>query len=260
MWLFVWNTTPSKIFKWNTPVKSVWVWTTKVRPNNGIFHNTTLWLISISSDWNNWITIADKNLGATQVYNDWDVLSESNCWYYYQWWNNYGFPFTWSVTTSSTQIDTTGYWPWNYYNSSIFIIENADWSSTRNSNLWGWETWTTSAMQWPCPEQFHIPLKSELETLINIIKYELQIYSGTAAKIYLKMPLGWCRNFWTSEPSSQNAYWHYWTTTDYGVGAYIVQTEPTTFNITWQYKGIGYSIRPFKNTPVIPDDTRTKLF
>lgn len=99
------------------------------------------WLISISSDWVNWITIADKNLWATTVYNDGDTLSEANCWKRYQWWNNYGFPYTWTFTTSSTKVDASTYWPWNYYSSSTFITVSAspyDWSSVQNDNLRWW--------------------------------------------------------------------------------------------------------------------------
>ena len=105
-----------------------------------IFWNQSEWLISIT-DWTNWYTIMDKNLGATTVYNDWDTLSETNCGKYYQWWNNYWFPRTWSVTTSSTQVDASTYWPWNYYESNIFITSSEDRSSVRNNNLWWRETW-----------------------------------------------------------------------------------------------------------------------
>jgi hypothetical protein len=118
---------------------ATWAW---------IFHNAADWLISISPDWVNWITIQDKNLWATIVYNDWDTLSEANCWWYFQWWNNYMFPFTWTVTTSSTQVDASGYWPWNYYSSSTFITRSGspyNWSSVRNDNLWWWVTWV---LQW----------------------------------------------------------------------------------------------------------------
>jgi len=110
----------------------------------GIFWNSSNWLISLSSDWTNWITIADKNLWATQVWNNWDVLSETNCGKYYQWWNNYGFPRTWVVTTSSTQVDASSYWPWNYYDSDTFITRSDSpyiWDTTDNKNLWWGETW-----------------------------------------------------------------------------------------------------------------------
>lgn len=105
-----------------------------------IFWNSTDWLISLSSDWTTWITIADKNLGATTVWNSGDTLSEANCGYYYQRWNNYGFPFTWTITNqSTTQVDASAYWPWNYYSSDTFIKYSWRWDSTDNWNLWWWE-------------------------------------------------------------------------------------------------------------------------
>jgi len=112
-----------------------------------IFHNATLGLISISSDWTNWITIADKNVWATTVYNDWDTLSEANTGKYFQWWNNYGFPFTWPTTTSSTRVNASVYWPWNYYSSSTFITWaiNNWWDTSNNANLRWWVSqWSTT--------------------------------------------------------------------------------------------------------------------
>jgi hypothetical protein len=118
---------------------AAWAW---------IFHNTTDWLISISSDWQNWITIMDKNLWATTVYNDGDTLSEANMGNMYQWWNNYWFPSTWNITnTSSTQVDASSYWPntdnW-YYSNDTFIIWMTDWSSVRNDDLWWAITWVVT--------------------------------------------------------------------------------------------------------------------
>lgn len=113
-----------------------------------IFWSSTDWLISLSSDWITWITIADKNLWATTVWNSWDTLSETNCGKYYQWGNNYWFPRTWSVTTSSTQVDASNYWPWNYYSSSTFITRSSSpygWDTTDNWNLRWWETWVQTA-------------------------------------------------------------------------------------------------------------------
>ena len=124
------DNTWTTLFDWSSIATGAW-----------IFHNTTDGIISISADGTNWITIADKNLWATVVYNDWDTLSESNAGWYFQHWNNYMFPFTWSVTTSSTKVDATDYWPWNYYSSSTFIAVTGDWSSVYNSNLWWGDTW-----------------------------------------------------------------------------------------------------------------------
>ena len=111
----------------------------------GIFWSSNDGLISLSSDGTTWITIADKNLWATTVWNSWDTLSQNNCWKYYQRWNNYWFPRTWSVTTSSTQVDASTYWPWNYYSSSTFITYNWRWDTTDNWNLRWWVTWIVQA-------------------------------------------------------------------------------------------------------------------
>lgn len=109
-----------------------------------IFWNSSEWLISLSSDWQTWITIQDKNLWATQVWNSWDNCSEANCGKYYQWWNCYWFSFTWSITTSSTKVNASWYWPWNYYTSSTFITTNGSVrDSSNNYNLRWWVTWIT---------------------------------------------------------------------------------------------------------------------
>lgn len=102
-----------------------------------IFRDETNWLISITGNGTTWYTIADKNCWATTVYNSWDILSEANCGKYYQYWNNYWFSFTWTVTTSSTQVNASTYWPWNYYSSSTFITQQT-WDSSNNNNLRWW--------------------------------------------------------------------------------------------------------------------------
>ena len=131
---------PVRCFK-NSPVVPTSTWTklywTSIAAG-WIFWSSTYWLISLSRNWNTWITIADKNLWATTVWNSGNTLSEANCWKYYQRWNNYGFPFTWSVTTSSTRVNASTYWPWNYYSSSTFITWSSDWSSVQNDNLRWW--------------------------------------------------------------------------------------------------------------------------
>ena len=139
----------------NTPVIPTSSWTklywTSIEAG-WIFWSSTDWLISLSSDWQTWVTIADKNLWATTVWNSWNTLSEANCWKYYQRWNNYGFPFTWSVTTSSTQVDASTYWPWNYYSSSTFITRSSSpyrWDTTDNWNLRWWVSqWTWIWWDW----------------------------------------------------------------------------------------------------------------
>lgn len=115
-----------------------------------IFWNSADWLISISLDGTTRYTLMDKNLWATTVYNYWDTLTDANCGNVFQWWNNYAFPWTKSsdnITSSSTKVDASSYWPWNYYKSSTWIVSYWNWSSTSNNNLRWWVSqwsWTKS--------------------------------------------------------------------------------------------------------------------
>ena len=110
-----------------------------------VFHNPALWLISLSPDWESWITMADKNLWATTMFVAWDAYSQENCGWFFQWGNNYMFPFTWATKTWP-QVEVIGYWPWNYYYSDTFICNGstkADWASNtwvETRNLRWWET------------------------------------------------------------------------------------------------------------------------
>lgn len=136
--------------------------------NVWIFYNSSLWLISIS-DGTNWVTMADKNLWASVVYNYPNAISSDSSWLFFQWWNNYMFPFNWATTTSSTRVDANAYWPWNYYNSSVFITwwwwdtsinQNlrwwvSQWISTKSVEVqniyigeYGWKPWSNTIAYW----------------------------------------------------------------------------------------------------------------
>lgn len=118
---------------------SSWIQLTSVV---SIYWNQSVGLISISGDGAIWFTIQDKNVWATVVYNSVDALTEANCGTFFQRWNNYWFPYSGTVTTSSTQVDASGYWPNNYYSSSTFITGGGDWSSVENDDLRGYTTWS----------------------------------------------------------------------------------------------------------------------
>lgn len=120
---------------------AAWAW---------IFRNETLWLISIS-DWTTWYTLADKNLWATQVYTYWDELTDANCGSLFQWWNNYAFPRTWTVTTATGVVNVDWYWPFNPYSSSTFYLYTtsrwwAYWGAS--DNLWWWEEAGEGVIPW----------------------------------------------------------------------------------------------------------------
>lgn len=133
----------------NTPVTPTETWTMLYWTSIAawwIFWDSTDWLISLSSDWSIWITIADKNLWATAVWNYWDTLTDANCGNIFQWGNNYWFAHSWSVTSSTTRVDASTYWPWNYYSSSTYIKYSWDWSNPSNNNLRWWVSqWTTTS-------------------------------------------------------------------------------------------------------------------
>ena len=153
----------------------------------GIFWSSADWLISLSSDWQTWITIADKNLWATTVWNSWDTLSEANCGKYYQWGNNYWFTWTWSITTSSTKVDASNYWPWNYYSSSTFINSGGGWSSVQNDNLWWWVTGLKPASL----KNIYIGEKTVYEW--EYIEYKMNADSNGI----LCVPLSWLNTSWS---------------------------------------------------------------
>ena len=144
-----------------------------------IFRDQTNWLISITSNWSTGYTIMDKNLWATTVYSDWDTLSESNCWYLYQRWNNYWFSSTWTLSkTSSTQIDASNYWPWNYYSSDTYITWSDNRDSSWNSNLRWWTTnwtrWYPDTRQHWAIQTFHFkPTLMEAPELIDLVTVDI---------------------------------------------------------------------------------------
>lgn len=216
------------------------------------------------TDWTTTYVLMDKNLWATQVYMVWDTYSESNCWYFYQWWNNHWFPGIWSseqVQTTDQQVNATNYWP--YYYSDTFRITNYGWESSNNTNLWWWVTWTKTAMRWPCPEWYHISNLEENENLVAIMTALWISNTGSSMKRYLKMPFSGYRD-WSSGESAipPSVYgWRYWASeASEGQVAYeIYFTEDSISLYTVTFRAMGQVIRPFKNTPVVPDSTRTKL-
>lgn len=229
-----------------------------------VYHNAALWLISLSSDWENWVTIADKNLWATTAYNDWDALSESNCGNYFQWWNNYAFPFTWSVSTATWKVNVQSYWPNNYYSSSLFYI-NSDWSwtTTNNIDLWWDSTDTLVARRWPCDSGYHIWTKSEYENILSILQSLSILPSGRGdyIKQYLKMPYSWNRNYNNGNTNNQWNYWIYWTSSTTGDYSYQLSFYQWYWgNPSGNYREQWVPIRPLKNEAVQPDNTWTVLF
>lgn len=230
----------------------------------GIYHSPEQWLISLSSDWSTWITIADKNLWATQVYNDGDTLDEANCWKFYQRWNIYWFPYNWTFSSTTTRTDAGNYWPWNYYSSSTFIYRSSspfNWDTSGNGDLWWWTTGTNEAMQWPCDSWFHIPTSTELSNITTIMSSLWLTLNWNTLKTYLLLPLAWQISYNTWWYNNKWTIWVLWASNAYSATDwYRMSFDSSDIYHGSIYKTNWQNIRPFANTPVQPDDSRTVLY
>ena len=121
--------------------------------------------ITICNDIDSCITLMDRNLWATTN----DITKAGSYWYYFQWWNNYWFKSN-ALNGKSWQVDASGYWPNNPYNSGVFLYWKTNRTSVWNDNLrwWSWDSeynhrwWdniylTAEDRQWPCPQWYHVP-------------------------------------------------------------------------------------------------------
>ena len=240
------------LYDWEAPlITTAWV-----------YHNAWLWLISISKDWETWITIADKNLGASQVWNDWDTMTSYNCWSYYQWWNNCSFPFAWPTTSSQNTDNISSNWPWNYYTKCTWWARwywtyTYSWSwSYRNDNLWWWVTWTNEAMQWPCPSWWHVMSYREADyfwnTFSNIVLKIPKVWYVQDANV---IQARWSNAYIHIAEAPATAWWEWWV-------AESVKWNQCTLFIPWVWRtlwyiAMWYNIRPVKNEPVQPDTNTT---
>jgi len=284
MWLFVWESEPSKIYLWNAEVSEVYQWSTKIWPSATpvqtiwAYWNKNLWLISVVYRITNWApdtqytyTFADKNLWATTVWNYGDTVTAANAWNFYQWWNNYGFPYNSTLTTSSTLVDSSNYWPWNYYSSSTFIrvpsTGSQTWEITPNLDLWWNQTSTNDARRWPCPTGFHIMSPWEL-TMFTYLWSSSSIWWWTSSSWWdiiqkcLLLPWAWYYNQDWQFVTTGNI-WAIWTSGSYSGDStqwYNLYIMSTIWQSAYSPKWRWYAIRPLKNTPVLPDSSWTKLY
>lgn len=248
-WTYTYPASGQEVADWSNIVASL---KTKWIVNPTITHDTVNWKIIIAN-WTYHITMADKNLWATTVYENGDTLSEANCWKMYQWWNNYWFSWNWTVTTSSTKINTSSYWPWNYYSSDTYTVWDAnstDWSTSQNDNL-RWDVSNTEyARQWPCPSWWHIPSKMEFENLIEMfIAIRPNAHTWDDFKNAFAMPYGWLR--WRQDASliNQPRNGYSLTSSPYGGrDAALLQINSIGIMLQDTQRSMAWPIRPFKNT------------
>lgn len=217
-----------------------------------IYHNPSLWLISLSSDGENWITLADKNLWATEIWNEWDEFTVANTWNCFQIWNNYPFP---SPLDTSAQlniydwgIDTSSYSWQNPYSDDKFVIQDL-WLP--NDDLRWQVTDTNEARRWPCPEWFHVLSENDFEQIYWI----LSLISASIYKIKIwRFPFRNLDGYYDNSESyiaSSKIDWQ-----PYSVMIYpnkIFELYPADDSSNWLV------VRPFKNEPVQPDSSRIIL-
>ena len=156
------------------------------------------------------ITIMDRNLWATTTWAG-AGASVDSYWYYYQRWNNYGFPTTWTITnTTSTRVNVAWYWPDNYYYSDTFVKWSSNWTtSNADTNLrWGWtdaqsnNRWldelenTLADRQWPCPAWTHVPTAWERSQLLDLWVANYNKENGTSYNLEKRSGLSYSFQRW----------------------------------------------------------------
>lgn len=250
MWVYLYpNNTETAlsnayIYQPTTPVTTAW-----------IYWSSDLWVISFqTSNWV-WISIADKDLWATTVFG----IGNG-----YQRWNNYWWA-TAPWNTSTTLVDASAYWPWNYYSSDTFILTDANWDYPVNNNLRWATTDTYVARRWPCPEWWHIPSLVDCQTLANAISSITGSVDGSSIVGYAKLPsaYGISNTNWMWMDS-----WFYWILMSdvievdgvYKVRLLYIPRDGSSYNINEHYhKSNWWTYRPFSNTFIQPTTEWVKL-
>ena len=275
----------SRVAAWNTPE---YTWSTPTKPGDQQYVYTFDWWDSpivaatenkdytatyvektILYSWNWWqilhnipwqeitliktngeeLTIMDRNLWATAYrWESWASAADTY-WNLYQWWNNYWFPNSWTVTTSNVQVDASWYSWQNPINSSTFICWNTNWMNPSNGELW-WKTeWTEVSRQGPCPNGWHVPSKAEMDRLLSMYQSITWIPSTwwyVKFEQYLLFTYPWYRRHtdWTVATQWQSYNWAHLLTNDINQQLYY-------WSSWWYYNAYNNAcwnpIRPFKN-------------
>ena len=114
--------------------------------------------------------------------------------------------------------------------------------------------------QWPCPNGFHIGTKDEWDTLKTALTTLWQ-WNKTGFMTYLKIPSAYYLN--RSNGSKNQSYWpvRIWTSTmtANNVAWCVWVNENDAMMLSEDKPGNAFSIRPFKDNSVVPDETWTLL-
>ena len=208
--------------------------------------------------WDLDFTIMDRNLWAFKP-SEWDIYSDwvnvSILWYYYQWWNNYWFPWTWNIVTKGARVDASIYWTWKYFADSVYINRWnwTSWDNPINQNLRGGESNIDEYMQWPCPFWYHVPRELEWVATYNIwCRYNNEDCfnkNGESYWIMMKLPLAWARAY-----NNWNNFFDRWTAWYYRSSNKNSNATASMVSVLWLnpksgfFKTRGTPLRCFKNS------------
>ena len=114
--------------------------------------------------------------------------------------------------------------------------------------------------QWPCPNGFHIGTQTEWDTLKTALT-TLWVWNKNDFMNYLKVPSAYYLA--RSNGSKDTRYWpvRFWTSTmtSNTVAYCMYVNEKNALAVASDKPGNAFSIRPFKDNPVVPDETWTLL-
>ena len=237
-------------------------------------------------------TIMDRNLWATEVYNqNYENPNTESYWYYYQWWNNYWFgndPENFNYSHSQVPYNTRSkYMPSKYASGNFVIWTQANfynWMgwSTSTDNIWWGRSDNTTDKQWPCPTGYHVPSKAEWETISKYWykerEWDVAYYSvdggGKNFASVLLLPIAGYISFESNtweEPPVREHPWN-WATYRASTNNYNSDSNPNnpdsehngdalTFwalnsylSFNWVWRAGGNSVRCFKDS-VSPEIT-----
>lgn len=190
-----------------------------------IYHNATLWLISLSSDGSTRYTIADKNLWATTS----DVTSTASYWDYYSRWALQNR--NWQSASWYTMQEDRSLWNQTISPTWYHIPTQTEWTSL---------VATLSSLLW-----------------ISTLNYDYSMQ-------YLLLPRSWqMTDSWTTIQYAETSWWwYYWSSTKASTtSAYILRSTSSVLNATWSAVTFPrwFPIRVFKDVSETPDSSRTKL-
>ena len=167
----------------------------------------------LKADWTTgYYTMMDRNMWATEVYNqNYDNQNIASYWYYYKWWNNYWF--TWG----DSSFASASYWTQN------------DW-------------W-----QWPCPEWYHVLTSGDWNNLYTYWGNSNTVVTNKWQQWASDLLLSYAGR-WTSKISS-GTDGYYWSSSRVNSPRTINFYSDTIIAGLYFSSSYGYSVRCLKNSP-----------